>query len=113
MKPCSILAAATLGGALIAAAPVRAEDGPTITLTVKDHRFDQTQPKAVANKPFTIVVKNLDQTAIEFESKTLRVEKVIVGGAEASFKIRALPPGRYKFEDEFHDKTAKGELVAE
>ena len=108
----SILAAAALG-ALCAAAPALAEDGPTITLTVKDHRFDQTQPKAVANKPFTIVVKNQDQTAMEFESKSLRVEKVIPGGGEASFRIRALAPGKYKFEDEFHDKTAKGELVVE
>ncbi len=104
-----LIAVAALG----IAAPALAEDGPTITLTVKDHRFDQTQPKAVANKPFTIVVKNEDQTAMEFESKSLRVEKVIPGGAQASFKIRALAPGKYKFEDEFHDKTAKGELVVE
>jgi len=109
----SLFAAVALGGALLAAAPAVAEDGPTITLTVKDHKFDQTQPKAVANKPFTIVVKNQDQTAMEFESKSLRVEKVIAGGAEASFKIRALAPGKYKFEDEFHDKTAKGELIVE
>ena len=108
----SILAVAALGGALIAA-PAVAQEGTTIVLTVKDHRFDQTQPKAVANKPFTIVVKNQDQTAMEFESKSLRVEKVIPGGAEASFKIRALAPGKYKFEDEFHDKTAKGELIVE
>ena len=108
----SILAVAALGGALIAA-PSVAQEGTTIVLTVKDHRFDQTQPKAVANKPFTIVVKNQDQTAMEFESKSLRVEKVIPGGAEASFKIRALAPGKYKFEDEFHDKTAKGELIVE
>ena len=110
----SILAATALcGGALLAAAPAIAEDGPTLTLTVKDHKFDQTQPKAVANKPFTIVVKNLDKTPVEFESKSLRVEKVIAGGAEASFKIRALAPGKYKFEDEFHDKTARGELIVE
>ena len=115
----SRLVALALGGALLAAwasigvAPAFAEDGATITLTVKDHKFDQTQPRAAANKPFTIVVKNADQTAMEFESKSLRVEKVIPGGAEASFKIRALAPGKYKFEDEFHDKTAKGELIVE
>lgn len=112
MKFRSMLAAVALGGAFVAA-PAVAQEGPTIVLTVKDHRFDQTQPKAVANKPFTIVVRNQDQTAMEFESKSLRVEKVIPGGAEASFKIRALAPGRYKFEDEFHDKTSKGELVVE
>lgn len=112
MKARSMFAALALGAALLAG-PALAEDGPTVTLVVKDHKFDQTQPKAVANKPFTIVVKNQDQTAMEFESKSLRVEKVIPGGAEASFKIRALAPGKYKFEDEFHDKTAKGELIVE
>lgn len=114
IRPRSILmAVAFCGGALVAASPALAEDGPTLTLTVKDHKFDQAQPKAVANKPFTIIVKNLDQTPMEFESKSLRLEKIIKGGAEASFKIRALAPGKYKFEDEFHDKTAKGELVVE
>jgi len=112
MKARSMFAALALGAALLAG-PALAEDGPTVTLVVKDHKFDQTQPKAVANKPFTIVVKNQDQTAMEFESKSLRVEKVIPGGGEASFKIRALAPGKYKFEDEFHDKTAKGELIVE
>lgn len=105
--------AAFCGGALVAISPAVAEDGPTLTLTVKDHKFDQSQPKAMANKPFTIIVKNLDQTPMEFESKSLRVEKIIKGGAEASFKIRALAPGKYKFEDEFHDKTARGELIVE
>ncbi len=109
----SVLAAAFAFGAILAVAPAMAEDGPTVTLTVKDHRFDKTTVMVPANKPFTIVVKNLDQTAMEFESKSLRVEKVITGGAEASFRIRALTPGKYKFEDEFHDKTAKGEIVAE
>jgi len=105
----SILVAA----ALLVGGPVLAEDGPTLTLTLKDHKFDQTQPKAVANKPFTIVVRNLDKTPVEFESKTLRVEKVIAGGAEASVKIRALAPGRYKFFDEYNEKTAQGVLIVE
>ena len=99
--------------AFLAMAPAFAEDGPTVTLVVKDHRFDQTQPKAVANKPFTIVVKNLDSSPIEFESKTLRVEKVIAGGAEASIRMRALAPGKYKFFDEYNEKTAQGVLVVE
>lgn len=113
MKLRSILTTAALGFTVFAAAPALAQESLTITLTVKDHKFDQTLVKVPANKPFTIVVKNLDQTAMEFESKSLRVEKVITGGAEASFRIRALTPGKYKFEDEFHDKTAKGEIVAE
>lgn len=108
-----ILRSALLAAALATVAPALAEDGATVTLSVKDHRFQPVEPRAAANKPFTIVVKNQDQTAMEFESKSLRVEKVIAGGAEASFKIRALAPGKYKFEDEFHDKTAKGELIVE
>ena len=105
--------AALLAGALLAGAPAFAEDGATVTLTVKDHRFSPAEPHAAANKPFSIVVKNLDPTPIEFESKTLRVEKVIAGGAEASIRMRALAPGKYKFFDEYNEKTAQGVLIVE
>lgn len=109
----SMLTGAALLAALAAVEPAFAEDGATVTLSVKDHRFSPAEPKAAANKPFTIVVKNLDSTPIEFESKTLRVEKVIAGGAEASIRMRALAPGKYRFFDEYNEKTAQGVLVVE
>ena len=84
----------------------------SVRLTIKDHKFSPTQPRASANQPLTIVVRNLDSTAAEFESKTLRVEKVVAPGAEVTMQVRPLNPGRYRFFDDFN-MAAEGELVVE
>jgi cupredoxin-like protein len=47
---------------------------------------------------------------MEFESVTLRVEKVVVGNGEGIVRLRPLSPGRYKFFDDFHQAT-NGVLV--
>jgi hypothetical protein len=84
-----------------------------VQLTIKDHKFSPAEVHAPANQAFTIVVKNLDSTAAEFESKTLRVEKVVAPGGTATMQIRALNPGRYHFFDDFHQDTTEGELIVE
>lgn len=90
-----------------------AASAETYTLTIKDHKFDPAELKIPADKPATLVVKNLDGTPEEFESKPLRIEKVVPANSEATFQIRALKAGRYKFFGEFHEDSAKGEVVAE
>ena len=85
----------------------------TVRVALKDHRFAPAEPKAPAGQPFTIVLKNLDFTPAEFESKTLRVEKVVAGGGEISIQIRPLHPGRYRFFDDFHEDTTEGYLIVE
>ncbi len=85
----------------------------TYSLTIKDHKFDPAELKIPADKAATLVVKNLDATPEEFESKPLRIEKVVPANSEATFQLRALKPGRYKFFGEFHEDSAKGELVVE
>jgi hypothetical protein len=85
----------------------------TYALTLKDHKFDPTELKIPADKAVTLVVKNLDPTPEEFESKPLRIEKVVPANSEASFPLRALKPGRYKFFGDFHEDSAKGEVVVE
>jgi hypothetical protein len=96
---------------MLSAAPALAQQA--VQITIKDHKFSPAAPRAPANQAFTIVVKNLDSTAAEFESKTLRVEKVVASGAEASMQIRPLNPGHYRFFDDFHQDTTQGELVVE
>ena len=59
----------------------------------------------------TLLIKNLDPTPMEFESKTLKVEKVLSGNSEAVVNIRAQKAGRYDFFDDFHANTTKGVLV--
>jgi Cupredoxin-like domain len=48
---------------------------------------------------------------MELESDTLRIEKVVAAGKDATIKIRAQKPGRYEFFDEYNEKTARGALV--
>jgi hypothetical protein len=102
--------AAALALPLLFTSPAMAE---TVLITIKDHQFSPSQPHAPANQPFTIVVKNLDSTASEFESKTMRVEKVVAPGGTISMQIRALNPGRYHFFDDFHQDTTEGDLIVE
>jgi len=106
------IAATTLLLTIGAAGAAWAEPA-TYTLTIKDHKFDPAELKIPANQAATLTVKNLDTTPEEFESKPLRIEKVIPAGGEASFPIRALKAGKYKFFGEFHEDSAKGEIVAE
>ncbi len=103
---------AALALAAIWCAPAVAQQA-TVRLTIKDHKFSPSEPHAPASRAFAIVVKNLDSTAAEFESKTLRVEKVVAPGGEITMQIRPLNPGRYHFFDDFHQETTEGDLIVE
>jgi plastocyanin len=102
-----------LGLAFLAAFATAASAQNAFTLTIKDHKFDPAELRIPARQGATLVVENHDATPEEFESKSLRIEKVIPGKGSATFKLRALDPGRYGFFGEFHEDTAKGEIVAE
>ena len=99
--------------AFVAVVPMaRAEDSVTVTITLKDNRFQPAEPHARAGKAITIVVKNLNPAPAEFESNMLRVEKVVTAGGTISMKIRPLGPGRYRFFNDFHPDTV-GYLVVQ
>ena len=88
-----------------------AADSANVQVSLKDHRFVPAEPTASANTPITIEVSNLDATPSEFESKTLRVEKVVPGGGKITVQVRPLPPGRYRFYDDYHEDTTEGFLI--
>lgn len=77
----------------------------SLTIKIKNHRFQPAALHAPANTPITLRIKNLDSTPMEFESVSLRVEKVIIGGGQGIVRLRPLSPGRYSFFDDFHQKT--------
>jgi Cupredoxin-like domain len=88
-----------------------ADESARVSVTLKDHKFSPAEPTAPAGKPITIDVSNLDSTPSEFESKTLRVEKVVPGGGKIAVQIRPLAPGRYRFFDDYHEDTTEGFLI--
>jgi plastocyanin len=81
-------------------------------LTFKDNKLEPAELQVPAGKEFKLVVKNADQTPEEFESSDLKIEKIIAGGSEAAFTIKALDAGSYEVYGEFHEDTAKGHIVA-
>jgi len=98
--------------ALCAALPAYAADAePAYTLSIKDHRFDPAELEVPAGKKIRLTVKNLDPTPEEFESKDLKREKVIKGGAEAVIMVGPLKPGTYRFYGEYNEKTAQGRII--
>jgi hypothetical protein len=82
----------------------------SISISVKNHRFQPAQIQAPAKTPIELRVKNLDSTAMEFESDKLHVEKVVNGNSEAVIRVNPLDPGRYEFYDDYHQE-ATGVLV--
>jgi plastocyanin len=96
-----------------AQAPAGAASAVTLRISIKDHRFQPAELKVPANTPVTLVVRNLDPTPEEFESNTLRVEKVVAGNSEITFNFRPLAPGRYRFYGDFNEATAQGAITAE
>src|SRR3954451_79388 len=104
----SVLLAAGLCAVMTAA---YAQQATEIQLSYKDKKFDPAEISAPANTPIVIKLKNLDAKAMEFESKTLRFEKVVAGSSDAVINVRAQKPGRYEFFDEYNEKVARGALV--
>jgi hypothetical protein len=103
---------ALLVGAVLSAGSAAQAQDAVVNITVKNHRFEPAQPRAPANRPITIRVRNLDSTPMEFESVSLRVEKVVAANSEGVINVRALAPGRYGFFDDFHQST-RGTLIVE
>lgn len=112
IKPSTLIAVALgLSAATLSMSSVAAD--LDLALTIKDHRFEPKEIKVPANQRVRLLVDNRDNSAEEFESKSLKREKVIPGGTKAAILIGPLKPGRYEFFGEFHEATARGVVVAE
>jgi hypothetical protein len=113
MSTARMLARAALSAVAICifSTGVQAQQATEIQLSYKDKKFDPAEISAPANTPIVIKLKNLDAKAMEFESKTLKVEKVVAGSSDAVINVRAQKPGRYEFFDEYNEKVARGALV--
>src|SRR5262249_22675574 len=102
-----VLAASLVAGTCLC---VNAQQSASVTVSVKNLRFQPAKIHAPANVPIELRVKNLDSAPMEFESVSLRVEKVVTGNGEGIIRLRPLAPGRYEFFDDFHQET-RGALV--
>jgi hypothetical protein len=109
-----ILAAAiiaVLAGAV--ATPSLAEDPVQFTIVIKDHKFQPEDLKVPAGKVIELTVDNQDPTPEEFESATLKVEKIIPGNSKGKVRFGPLTADVYLFIGEFNQPGARGTVTAE
>ena len=96
---------------LVAATPAFADE--PIPVTLQNHKFSPAEIHVKANTPAVIALTNKDATAEEFDSTSLKVEKVVAGNSSGNVRIRALAPGKYPFMGEYHSATDEGFVIAQ
>jgi plastocyanin len=87
-----------------------AEDAVSLSVTIKDGKFEPAELHAPAGRALEIHVTNLNAIPSEFESSDLHFEKIVPVGKEAVVRVRPQQPGSYTFFDDFHRET-QGALV--
>ncbi len=85
--------------------------GPTLTFTLKNHRFTPSSVTAPAGQVIQVTLINEDLATEEFDSHDLKVEKLVTPRGKALFRIGPLKPGVYHFMGEFHAETAQGVIT--
>jgi hypothetical protein len=97
----------------LAVLPALADDPVQMTIVIKDHKFDPMDIKVPAGKVIELTVDNQDPTPEEFESATLKVEKVIPGSSKGKVRFGPLNPDVHLFIGEFNQATARGTVTVE
>lgn len=100
--------------ALISFATAASASAQGADITLKDGVISPQTIEVPAGKSVNLTVSNTGKAAAEFESKRLRIEKIIAPGKTVTIKLQPLPAGSYPFVEEFHENldTAKGTIVA-
>jgi plastocyanin len=107
----NVLAVVLLASATsLVAHGAQAEDAVSLSLTIRDGKFEPAELHAPAGRAIEIHVTNLNTIPSEFESGDLHFEKIVPVGKEAVVRVRPQQPGRYNFFDDFHRET-QGVLV--
>ena len=107
MKSIGLIAFFTLASTM-----AMAEDN-VASIALKNHQFTPAEIHVKARTPTTVTLANNDDQTEEFDSTSLKIEKVVAGHATGTMRWRPLAPGRYPFMGEFHSETAQGVVVAE
>jgi plastocyanin len=98
---------------LAAGTPAPADEPVSLSIVIKDHKFQPEELKVPAGKVIELTIDNQDATPEEFESKTLKVEKIVPGNSKGKVRFGPLSAGAYTFVGEFNEATARGAVTAE
>lgn len=103
----TLVAALGLGAAGL---PALAEDA-TPVIVFNNGTFTPTRLEVPAQDRVKIILRNEGQMPVEFESLSLRKEKVLGPGVQSFVVLRGPSPGEYDFFDDFHPDAVKGVIV--
>lgn len=84
-----------------------------VILEIRNHQFVENIVTAPSGKKIRLIIKNHDNTIEEFESHTLKRERIVPAKGEIKIILAPQKPGKYQFFGEFHPDTAKGTLIIE
>src|SRR5262245_47072922 len=98
--------------AMLPLSAASAQQATEIEVSYSNGQFQPSEVRAPADKPVVFRIKNLDAKAMEFESKSLKAEKVVPAKSQGVVNVRAQKAGRYEFYDDFNEK-ARGTLIVE
>jgi len=89
-----------------------AQEQDQYSIIIKNHRFQPAEITVPAGRKIKLVIDNQDPTPEEFESHSLKREKIVKGGTRVTIFVGPLKPGQYEFVGEYHEATAKGRIIA-
>ena len=99
-------ASAAIFATMLPLSAASAQQATEIQISYSNGQFQPSEVRAPADKPVVFRIRNLDGKAMEFESTSLRVEKVVAAKSQGVVNVRALKAGRYEFYDDFDDNRA-------
>ena len=85
----------------------------TIEITLQDHVFLPDEIHIPKDKKIVLLINNMDSTVEEFDSPSLRREKILRSNSVTKVVLGQLASGKYEFVGEFHAETAKGILIVD
>jgi hypothetical protein len=107
-----LIVSAVLIALLALSGTARAADDPVFRIEFNDGKIAPQRLEVPAKTRFKIELVNKGKTPIEFESTSLKKEKVVAPESESFIVIRTLDPGEYEFFDDFHLDTPPAVLIA-
>lgn len=88
-----------------------AADEAAYVISFKDGSFSPARLEVPAEARVKIVLRNVGTTPVEFESRSLRKEKVLGAGVESFVVLIGPAVGDYDFFDDFHPDAGKGVIA--
>jgi len=98
---------------LLISAASFAADTYVVEIKLENHRFTPDVIKVPKGTKIKLIVENLDPTIEEFDSPSLKREKILRSRSKTNIILAPLKEGRYEFIGEFNADTAKGVVIVE